>query len=320
MMQCYSEASLETKTAQLKKYKAFCEEFKDYLKPIPCPSKQVALYISYLTKTLKYSSIMGYVSALSIHLTSIGEPGVDYKDYKVYAAFRGARRMLGDKAKKAAPILPQHVIAITEQLTGNPGHVTFRAALLLSFRALLRKQHVTMSNAHLLREDITIHDWGMLVRVVKSKTIQYKQRELIIPVSRVADLRLCAVNWVERHIKEAPAPGKAPLFLVPGPSGLEGQDYQTYQSTLKLMCGRAGLNPEDFSSHSMRRGGTTFLGMIGVPIQDIKVRGDWSSDCVLQYLKTPLDVLIQQDVLVAAMIAKAADQPLDKCYNDLRHR
>ena len=309
MTQCYADSTLETKTAQLQKYSKFCTEFKDYLKPIPCKSKQVALYVSYLVKTLKYSSIKGYVSALSIYLQSIGEPAIDYNNYKVYAAMRGARRMLGDQPKQAAPILPHHILGICAHLTGNPGHVTFRAAMLLSFRALLRKQHVTLSNAHLLREDITIQDWGMMVRVSTSKTIQFKQKVLVIPVSRVPDERLCAVHWVERHLKQAPAPQKAPLFMNPGPAGLEGLSYDTYQSTLRLMCKRAGLNPEDFSSHSMRRGGTTYLGMIGIPVQDIKVRGDWSSDCVLQYLKTPIDVLIQQDVMVAAMIARTARQP-----------
>ena len=58
--------------------------------------------------------------------------------------------------------------------------------------------------------------------------------------------------------------------------------------------------------------------MIGVPVEDIKVRGDWSSDCVRQYLKTPLDVRIQQDVLVAAIIAKTSLIEEDTCLLKLK--
>ena len=141
--------------------------------------------------------------------------------------------------------------------------MAFRAALLLSFRALLRKQQVTESDAMLTREDITFFKWGMMVRVRKSKTIQFQERELRIPVTKVKDVRLCAVHWVSRHLEEVKAPKTAPLFLVPGANGPRSQTYSDYQDTLKLVCKRAGLNEKDFSSHSLRRGGTTFLGMIG---------------------------------------------------------
>ena len=115
------------------------------------------------------------------------------------------------------------------------------------------------------------------------------------------------------HVELAPAPGGAPLFLLPGPTGLEGQSYKDYQDTLKLMCDRVGLDPEEFSSHSLRRGGCTYLGMLGIPVADIKARGDWTSDCILQYLKTPLDVRIQQDMMVASMINRTAERDRDEC-------
>ena len=318
MANCYAEATQATKTAQLEKYHKFCQEFREFVQPIPCNSKQVALYISYLTRSLKYSSIKCYVSALSIYLTSISQPAINYNDYKVYSAMRGARRALGDCPKQAAPILPHHLLAIGEQLKDSPGHNAFKAALLLAFRAMLRKQQVTVSDANLKREDVTIFEWGMLVRIKKSKTIQFRQRELLIPVSRVDDKRLCAVEWIELHIKSAPAPPGAPLVLLPGPGGWEGMSYKDYQGTLKLMCARAGLNPEDFSSHSLRRGGCTYLGMLGIPVADIKARGDWTSDCILQYLKTPIDVRIQQDMMVASMINRTASMKMGDCLLELK--
>ena len=313
---CYADSTWETKSAQLKKYLSFCEEFARFLKPTPCPPRQVALYITYLAKSMKYSSVRCYVSALSKFLESIDHPGVQYNHHLVAAAFKGARRRLGDNPRQAAPLLPIHLLKLGSHLRDSPGHVAFRAALLLSFRALLRKQQVTESDAMLTREDITFYKWGLMVRVRKSKTIQFKQKELLIPITKVKDDRLCAVSWVKKHIEEMKAPPSAPLFLVPGPLGPRPQTYKMYQDTLDLVCDRAGLKVADFSSHSLRRGGSTFLGMIGVSLEEIRTRGDWSSDCVMQYLKTPLDERVHQDLRVAALIEDVAFNP-PKHYSDV---
>ena len=123
---CYADSSWETKSTQLKKYLEFCHEFKGFVTPTPCLSKQVALYITHLAKTMKYSSIKCYVSALSIFLISVGEPGVDYKSYLVTTAFKGCRRKLGDKVKQAAPILPHHLIKLGQYLSVNPGHTALK--------------------------------------------------------------------------------------------------------------------------------------------------------------------------------------------------
>ena len=314
MEECYAEATKETKSAQLEKYNKFCQEFKGFVTPFPCPSRQIALYISYLTRSLKYSSIKGYVSALSVYMKKMGFKEVDYNDYRVYSALRGARRTLGDNPKQAVPILPHHLIKLGKHLSPNQGHLAFRAALLLSFRALLRKQQVTdFTDATLTRSDVKMHEWGMM-----SKTIQFKQKVLHIPVSKVGDGRLCAVKWVTEHMIQSPAPPSSPLFIVPGPGGPTPMTYKMYQSTLKLTCGRAGLDPAEFSSHSMRSGGATFLGMIGAPLQEIKARGDWSSDCVLRYLRTPIDVRIQQDLMVAAILTSTAKRAPDECLLKLK--
>ena len=307
---CYADATWSTKSTQLKKYLEFCNLYSEFVTSSPCPPRQVALYITHLSRTLKYSSVRGYVSALSIFLELVGGRGVDYKNHLVSTAFQGARRVLGQKVKQAAPLLPSHIVKLGEMLTEGPGHVAFRAALLLSFRALLRKQNVTDSDAMLTREDITIYKWGMMVRVRKSKTIQFQQKELLIPVTRVRDIRLCAVHWVSRHLDEVKAPKSAPLFLVPDEFGPRAQTYSDYSLTLKIACKRAGLIEKNFSSHSLRRGGTTFLGMIGVNIEEIRACGDWKSDCVYEYLKTPLDVRVEQDLKVASLLESLADTQL----------
>ena len=77
----YSEASIGTRASQIKKYEEFCEEYRGLLKPYPCDSRQLCLYVTYMSKELKYSSIKNYVSGLNDHMMSLGYPQVDYTNY-----------------------------------------------------------------------------------------------------------------------------------------------------------------------------------------------------------------------------------------------
>ena len=134
---------------------------------------------------------------------------------------------------------------------------------------------MTVSPCTLRRRHFTFYKWGMLIVIEKSKTIQFFERTVEIPVAYSPLEELCAVTWTLRHFNEVPAGAEDYAFRLSGPGGSVPQDYKSYQDTLKYICERAGLDPAKFSTHSMRRGGATFLSMIGVSVAEIKQRGDW---------------------------------------------
>ena len=84
--------------------------------------------------------------------------------------------------------------------------------------------------------------------------------------------------------------------------------YKMYHGMLKLFAARAGLGECDFTSHSLRRGGCTYLAMAGATIEEIKFRGDWASETVYRYLKTPLQQRILNDLSVAATLSAVGGQ------------
>lgn len=303
----YAENSKLTRSSQMKKYDEFCNEYEGCIVPYPCDSDQVCLYITYMSKTLKYVSIKNYVSALNDSLRSLGFPAIDYTNYNVKRCLTGAKRMLGDSQKQAKPLLPSHLLAISRTLSASAGHTSFRAALLTAFRGLLRKAHVTESDATIRRKDISFHKWGMLVMIFKSKTIQFAERSLEIPISYSHCTDLCPVYWTQRHFSEIRANPEDLAFRIPTSTGSKPLTYKLYEDTLKYMCETVGLDPRDYSSHSLRRGGSTFLHMAGASITEIKKRGDWSSDCVYQYLVEPLSARIRDDMTISAMISNWLD-------------
>ena len=298
----YADSTHKTRSVQVKAYIGFCETFEDRLDPYPCGSDQVCLYMSFLARRLCYSSIRNYLSALNNHLKDLGCEPIDYKDHMVRKCMAGIRRVKGDVVKQAFPLLPTNLVLMFSFLSPTMGHTSVRAAMLLSFRALLRKAHVTVSNASLQRQDFTFHPWGMMVRVSKSKTIQYKERVHLIPVTKVRNRRLCAVYWVTRHFLDCPAHPGAAAFRIPRGGNSIPLQYSYYTAVIKFLCSRAGLDQSDYSSHSLRRGGATFLRLCGATLDQIKERGDWKSDAVYAYLKASVIERMTLDMRVALIL------------------
>lgn len=286
----------------MRAYYEFCEVFGDRVQPYPCDSDQVCMYMSYLARRLCFSSIKQYLSALNNHLKEVGARPIDYDNYKIKCCMTGIRRTLGDAPRQATPLLPGHLIRIFAIMWDSPGHVGLRAAILVSFRALLRKAHVTESESTLERRDFTFYRWGMMLRVRKSKTIQFRERTHLIPVSYVREEKLCAVRCVRKHFRQLPASRSEPAFRLPRGAGSIPMSYGYYLSALKLLCERARIDHGHFSTHSLRRGGATFLRMCGASITEIKERGDWHSDAVYQYLQASVLERLSLDMRVAAIL------------------
>ena len=68
--QYYAPNSCMTRNMQVQTYMRFIDSFEGLLAPTPCDSKQVALYITWLSKLLKIISIKNYLSALNHFLKS----------------------------------------------------------------------------------------------------------------------------------------------------------------------------------------------------------------------------------------------------------
>ena len=64
--------------------------------------------------------------------------------------------------------------------------------------------------------------------------------------------------------------------------------YQQFNQKLKKLVGACGLNPDNFSTHSFRRGGATCAFRADVPETLIQLQGDWVSDCYKRYLEMGL--------------------------------
>ena len=177
-------------------------------------SVQVASYITWLTWSLSYSSITNYLSALNFFLKSESSDPIDYSNHIVKTMLGGAKRCLGCAVKTAYPILLFHLLKMFSFFHDSYRHNATRAAILTAFRVLLRKSQIINSDSVLLHSDFSFFNWGMIITIRKSKTIQFSERKLLIPVSRLKNTSLCAVFWTEKHFAEVEAHDSSPVLFL----------------------------------------------------------------------------------------------------------
>ena len=297
-----SDNTDKTRASQIRKYLEFCAIYGvDSVYP---GNEGIAFYIAHLSNTHKYSSITGYLSGVNYYLRSHRAPDIKYNDPLVSRAIRGSRRLLGDSPIQALALLPEHLLCMYECLPISLGHTSFWAAALFAFRILLRKCHYTESDSTLKRDAFQFYDWGMMVTITKTKTIQFKERKLVLPVCRVKNYSLCAVYWVEKHFHEVKGRPSHSAFMIPEGEGLTPLSYTLFSDILQMLASRAGIMAERISSHGFRSGGATYLARVGMELDVIKGRGDWKSDQVLVYLRRPLEDRLALDERVAKLLSK----------------
>ena len=123
-----------------------------------------------------------------------------------------------------------------------------------------------------------------------TKTIQFQNKKLTVPIPRIPGSILCPVSMLQYYFHQVPhfSSGLIPLFLYQ--SGLQYHilTYPLFLHLLRQKLSTLGYKPSDYSGHSFRLGGASFAFSLRVPHELIQQQGDWNSDAYLRYLSKPL--------------------------------
>lgn len=256
--------------SQLNNYYQFCESF--HLTPVPANTTQLSRFAVYLHKfkLLKPTSIDNNVTAVRTLHGLLELPVPETSTYIHQAVIRGLKARNKVPVKKATPMDPEVFKLILPFVNfKDPLELVTWVALLMGFHLLLRVSNITSASRNkfnpqegLMRKDFRMHRGIMLVHIRWSKTLQYQERKLLIPVIPFVDAELSAVKWFEYMINKIPAGPASPAFAVPTKTKKGIQllplSYSQLSRLLKKWTRAAGLG-RPFSSHSLRRGGACWL-------------------------------------------------------------
>ena len=299
-----AESTKASYRTHLRSYLRFCLHYG--FDPIPATQTSLSCYVAFLARSLKPTSINSYLNVIRILHQDAGMPNPLEGNFQIINLKRGISRELGTPPKQMSPITCEVLLAVRRCIRLDNGKdISFWAACCVAFFGFLRKSTLLPANLKnpgddcLLRRDLHMTSASQFVlRIRKTKTIQFGQKVLIVPYNATPQrCILCPVTALKSLLLSTPYMPHLPLFMYYQGSTLSWWTHDSFVVRLRELLRRAGLKPAEYSCHSFRRGGASFAFDLNMSLIDIKQRGDWSSNAVEGYIhinKMYLDVVAQK--------------------------
>ena len=173
---------------------SFCNEM-NYC-PVPITQTTLLRYTVYLATRLAPQSIPAYLNVIRLlHLDS-NLPNPVENNFGLNMLLKGIKRDKGIVINQALPELLLSIKGLT--------------ACLVAFFA---KSNLFYNTDN---DQVVINSGGQVVLVINSsKTIQYKQRSVILPLPEIVNHPLCPVSALKHMYKLCPSQeGSKPVFMV----------------------------------------------------------------------------------------------------------
>ena len=275
----------------------------------------ICWYVTFLARSCSYRTIKGYISGLNIFL-KIHElpPCQEAAGFNLQKLLQGIRRDKGDESSPKRPITPAMLIAFYDLLgIGEPDcsseNIALFTCMLVAFFGFFRKGNVTSASSswendtHAFSRDDIYIDWTeyvLWIRVKRTKTIQFGERILWVPISGIKGSKLDVIAVYSRMCTLVPAKPTDHAFCSPGGAPL---CHTWFVKQVKSLVKQMGLDPNAVAGHSFRRGGAAFAHHCQVPDAFIKLQGDWRSNAYLAYIIIPIGDRV---AVTRRMVAKIA--------------
>jgi hypothetical protein len=256
-------------------YLRFCN-YMGY-SPIPIQPQHLLQYAAFLARSLKPSSIRSYLNIIGVLHKEFGLPNPLLNNWPLKSLLTGIRRSIGKPPNQKLPITANILLRIHAVLNFTSSFdSSFWAICLVAFFGMFRKSHLLPTTPHtfdqtkqLTKADFNFQSWGMLITIRWSKTIQFRERVVEIPLPLIPHSKLCpttatlhafsftnsttvnsqAFNWIG---KSSPTPNSF--------------TYNMFVTKLRTHLSHIGINPTLYAGHSFRRGGASFAYQSGVPL------------------------------------------------------
>ena len=283
----YSEGTWKNIYNQAMVYKQYT---KQYNLSLLHPSKyQILGYLAFLhTKYTKPGTVYNYLSGAKTYIDLLGGSTHNFSHNLVKLSKKGVARAGTDNVRRAKPMTVKNIKDVIDVLKekGKKGLV-FITVTLIAYLSLLRQSNLvatgTEEQSHALRRgDIEVRDGSLRIRVRSTKTT-WRNRDqywLVIPPLRKSEY--CPVNAWKRYVVEHPSPPHLPAFCDSNGRPISASVWLAvlrYAMSQSKYC-----NVEEYTLHSLRRGGAQACAEAGIEIGHIREAGRWRSNAISAYL------------------------------------
>ncbi len=269
----YLKASL-SKNSQ-RSYRADIEHFLSWGGNVPAAPETIARYLADHGGKLSNATLTRRMVSISKIHASQGYPSPT-KSELVKATLKGIRRVHGIAQHQQSPILKADITAMVENLSGIIG-ARDRALLLVGFAGAFRRSELVA----LQFSDIEFVEQGMLAKIRHSKTDQEgRGRTVALPYARGKHCPVLSLKiWLE-----VAAITNGPIFRSVTKHGQISEAALSAEAVAVIVKKRAiavGLDPANYSGHSLRAGLVTSAAQAGVSSWKIRAQTGHKSDAML---------------------------------------
>ena len=261
----FAASTRRTYQTQMDTYLVFCNKLG--YSPVPATSATLCRYAVLLARTHKFSSIKQYLNVIRILHAEWNLPNPLEGNFQLTCILKGIRRYLGDSVTRKLPITPSILLAILRHLNlDNSFDCNFWAICLCAFYAMLRRSNVMPHSLssfnpaqHLRRKDLVFDQNGLHLYIRWTKTIQFRERTLHIPLPRIQGSPLCPSQAVYLACQQTSSANPCgPAFACNDSPNAPPITVSQFMKLFKSILDKEGIDSGSFSGYIFRRGGASW--------------------------------------------------------------
>ena len=305
MSQYFAKKSRLNVLSHLKQLSIFCVAFNESFLPV---ARDTLLgFIELMSRSCGFDHLQHVTSSIRFLHNFSGHP-YPGDSFEFTVLLKGMKRKLSKSAKQALPITPEMLILMYQYVDINrPVELAHWTSFLFALRLLYRKSSIAPESLQsfdhrtgLSREKAVLSNGVVLIYQNHSKTDQFMANTRTIPVVPSNILALDPVLHYQKLVSENIVPGTCPAFSCLVNGLVRCVTHKSFTNYLKSLLRKIGVNPDNWSGHSFRRGGASLLYRLGIDPLTIQACGDWSSDTFLRYLEVNIDRLWSAQVAMGS--------------------
>ncbi len=262
--------TLRAYKADYKDFAAFC--IKNGFKPMPSEPKIITIYLTYLSKSCKFSTLKRRLASISV-IHKLSGHYIDTKHPMITENLMGIKRILGSHQKAKKPILIRElklIINAVDKDKNETNRIKNKALILIGFAGGFRRSELVSINY----DDLDFVPEGVKIFVRRSKTDQSGEGMTKgIPYFNNPDY--CPVTSLKKWIE------KSEIKL----GKIFDLSDKMVALTIKKYTNLAGLDSNKYSGHSLRSGFATSAAELGAEERNIMaMTGHKTTQMVRRYI------------------------------------
>ena len=275
--------TLRAYEADYKDFGRFC--IKHGFKSMPTEPKIVALYLTLLSQTSKFSTLKRRLASISV-IHRLSGHYIDTKHPMITENLMGIKRVKGSYQKAKKPILINElksIVNVIDKDQNEKRRAKNRALILVGFAGGFRRSELVAIHY----EDIDFVSEGVKIFVKRSKTDQFGEG-MVKGLPYFSNQNYCPVLHLKKWLELSNIKSGSLFRRFTKGSKLTNKRLtdQTVALLLKKYLNSAGIDNENYSGHSLRSGFATSAAESGAEERNIMaMTGHKTTQMVRRYIK-----------------------------------